>query len=260
MNPRRVVVITGALGGIGQASINLFLDQGDMVVGIDVKPSNDPLVLSLLSSYPESFRYEAVDCTNEAEVESVLERIEKEFGLIEVLFNIAGGSGRRFGDGPLHSLSMDAYRQTFDLNLTTQIVMNKFMVKRWLDANRPGCIINTASVLGMVGGNEMFSTHAYAASKAAIIGMSRAMAIYYAKQNIRVNVIAPGLIETPMSLRAQSDEDILKYMDYKQPIYAHKHTLGNPLSVAKAATFLAAKESDFITGIILPVDGGWTAQ
>ncbi|MBN2849409.1 MAG: SDR family oxidoreductase [Erysipelotrichaceae bacterium] len=260
MNTQRVVVITGALGGIGQASINLFLAQGDRVVGIDMKPSNDPLVLSLVSSFPESFRYETVDCTNENEVESALERIEKEFGLIEVLFNIAGGSGRRFGDGPLHSLSMDAYRQTFDLNLTTQIVMNKFMVKRWLESNRGGCIINTASVLGMVGGNEMFSTHAYAASKAAIIGMSRAMAIYYAKRHIRVNVIAPGLIETPMSLRAQSDEDILNYMDYKQPIYASKHKLGNPLSVAKAATFLAAKESDFITGIILPVDGGWTAQ
>lgn len=117
-----------------------------------------------------------------------------------------------------------------------------------------------SSVLGMVGGNQMFGTHAYAASKGAIISFSRAMATYYAKSNIRVNVIAPGLIETPMSKRAQEDEAILDYMNEKQPIYAGRHKLGNPMAVAVAAVFLADEASDFTTGVVLPIDGGWTAQ
>ena len=122
-----------------------------------------------------------------------------------------------------------------------------------------GVIINTASVLGMRGGGPMFATHTYAASKAAIIGFSKAMASYYAKYNIRVNTLAPGLIETPMSLRAQADESILNYMDYKQPIYANVHELGKPKSLVKAVDFLISDEADFITGIVLPVDGGWSS-
>ncbi|PKM64416.1 MAG: NAD(P)-dependent oxidoreductase [Firmicutes bacterium HGW-Firmicutes-20] len=254
----RIVVITGALGGIGLASIEVFTKNHDIVIGIDIKAQDDSLVMETKQKY-DSFHYYQTDCTLEEQVKVTIEKIVSDFGKIDVLFNIIGGSGRRFGDGPIHTVSLEAYQKTIELNLTSQFLVSKYAVIQMLKQNS-GNIINTGSVLGMVGGNEMFSTVTYAASKAAIIGLSRSMAMAYAKNNIRVNVISPGLIETNMTQRAQSNEDIFAYIDEKQPIYHGRHKLGNPMSIALAARFLADSDADFVTGINLPVDGGWTAQ
>lgn len=255
---QRIIVITGALGGIGLASVEVFTKQGDIVVGIDIRAMDDPLVIQTKEKL-KSFHYYQADCTLEDQVKTTIEHIAVTFEKIDVLFNIVGGSGRRFGDGPIHTVTLEAYQKTIDLNLTSQFLVSKYVVIEMLKQNS-GSIINTGSVLGMVGGNEMFSTATYAATKAAIIGMSRSMAMAYAKNNIRVNVISPGLIESNMTQRAQSNEAIFAYMDEKQPIYHGRHKLGNPMSIALAARFLADSEADFVTGVNLPVDGGWTAQ
>jgi NAD(P)-dependent dehydrogenase (short-subunit alcohol dehydrogenase family) len=257
MKPR-IVVITGALGGIGLASVEVFSKEKDIVIGIDIRSNDDPLVMQTKEKFT-TFHYYQADCTSETQVKTTMESIAAQFGTIDVLFNIVGGSGRRFGDGPIHTVSLKAYQKTIELNLTSQFLVSKYAVIQMLKQNH-GNIINTGSVLGMVGGNEMFSTVTYAASKAAIIGMSRSMAMAYAKNNIRVNVISPGLIESNMTQRAQSNEAIFDYIDEKQPIYHGRHKLGNPMSIALAARFLADSDADFVTGINLPVDGGWTAQ
>lgn len=255
----RIIVITGALGGIGLASVQVFTRQQDIVVGIDIKDKDDSLAQQTKNKYGNLFSYFQADCTDEDQVKSTIESIAAAFGRIDVLFNIIGGSGRRFGDGPIHTVSLEAYHKTIELNLTSQFLISKYVVIQMLKQNY-GSIINTGSVLGMVGGNEMFSTVTYAASKAAIIGMSRSMAMAYAKNNIRVNVISPGLIESNMTQRAQNSDEIISYMDEKQPIYHGRHKLGNPMSIALAARFLADSEADFVTGINMPIDGGWTAQ
>jgi NAD(P)-dependent dehydrogenase (short-subunit alcohol dehydrogenase family) len=257
MKPR-IVVITGALGGIGLASVEVFSKEKDIIIGIDIRSNDDPLVMQTKEKF-KTFHYFQADCTSETQVKTTMESIAAQFGTIDVLFNIIGGSGRRFGDGPIHTVSLEAYQKTIELNLTSQFLVSKYAVIQMLKQNH-GNIINTGSVLGMVGGNEMFSTVTYAASKAAIIGMSRSMAMAYAKNNIRVNVISPGLIESNMTQRAQSNEAIFDYIDEKQPIYHGRHKLGNPMSIALAARFLADSDADFVTGINLPVDGGWTAQ
>lgn len=254
----RVVVISGALGGIGLASVEVFSKQGDTIIGIDIRDMDDPLVMQTKEKF-KTFHYYPADCTKEDQVKTTIEDIAATYGKIDVLFNIIGGSGRRFGDGPIHTVTLEAYQKTIELNLTSQFLISKYVVIEMLKQNS-GSIINTGSVLGMVGGNEMFSTVTYAATKAAIIGMSRSMAMAYAKNNIRVNVISPGLIESNMTQRAQSNEDIFAYIDEKQPIYHGRHKLGNPMSIALAARFLADSEADFVTGVNLPVDGGWTAQ
>lgn len=258
MKKPRIIVITGALGGIGLASADVFSRDQDIVVGIDIKEETDDLVKQTKSKIKD-FHYYQADCTQEVQVKETIETVTRTFGRIDVLFNIVGGSGRKFGDGPIHTVSLDAYQKTIDLNLTSQFLVSKYVVTEMLRQNG-GCIINTGSVLGMVGGNDMFATSVYAATKAAIIGMSRSMAMTYAKNNIRVNVISPGLIETNMTQRAQGNEAIFAYIDEKQPIYHGRHKLGNPMSIALAARFLADSEADFVTGVNLPVDGGWTAQ
>ena len=109
----------------------------------------------------------------------------------------------------------------------------------------------------MVGGEEHFATHAYAASKGGIISFTRAVESYYAEQGIRANVIAPGLNRTDMSMRAQQDDEIIATLPHLQPLTSD---FGAAEDVASAALYLASDESRFVTGIVLPVDGGWTAR
>jgi NAD(P)-dependent dehydrogenase (short-subunit alcohol dehydrogenase family) len=118
-----------------------------------------------------------------------------------------------------------------------------------------GAIVTVSSVLGLVGGDEDFSTHAYAASKAGVIGLTRAMAVTYAKEGIRCNTVCPGLIETPLSARAQGDAGIRARLAALQPLTGD---FGRPEDVAQAVLYLAT--APFVTGAVLPVDGGWTAR
>jgi NAD(P)-dependent dehydrogenase (short-subunit alcohol dehydrogenase family) len=120
-----------------------------------------------------------------------------------------------------------------------------------------GSIVNLASVLGLVGGDPDFSTHAYAASKGGVIALSRAIAVTYARQGIACNVICPGLIATPMSARAQGDADIRARLPELQPLTGD---FGRPEDVAAAAVYLAGPGARFTTGAVLTVDGGWAAR
>ena len=118
-----------------------------------------------------------------------------------------------------------------------------------------GAIVTLGSVLGLVGGDADFDTHAYAASKAGIVGLTRAVAVRYAADGVRANVVAPGLIATEMSRRAQNDPRIRARLPELQPLTGD---LGRPEDVAEAALYLARAE--FVTGTVLVVDGGWTAR
>ena len=242
----KTMIITGAGGTTGKCACEHFHSLGYRVIGIDLKSVED---------VPwDTF---VVDVTDNEQVTAFAGMVREKYASVDVLYNIAGGSGRKYGDGPVHLCTEDGFEKTIRLNLTSQFFMCRAILPIMLE-QKSGCIINTASVLGMFGGGQNFATHAYAAAKAGIIGMSRAMASQYAKDGIRVNVIAPGLMETGMSLRAQNSEEILSYMDYKQPIYAGRHQLGQVKSLVKAAEFLCSEEADFVTGIVLPVDGGWS--
>lgn len=120
-----------------------------------------------------------------------------------------------------------------------------------------GVIVNISSVLGMVGGDEDFATHAYATSKGGIISLTRSIASYYASRGIRANVICPSLIATSMSQRAQESEQIRARLSQLQPLTGD---FGLPADVAQAALYLASDESSFVTGSVLTVDGGWTVR
>ena len=180
-------------------------------------------------------------------------------GQVDALFNVAGISGRKFGDGPLHECTEAGWDTTLDANVKSMFLMCRAaqnrMLKQPVAANGlRGTILNMASVLGFAPQAGHFATHAYAASKGAILGMSKSMAAYYAPHKIRVNVIAPALIRTPMSARAQNDPAILALMKTKQPL---AEDLIDADDVARAAIFLLGDDSRMVTADALTVDAGW---
>jgi len=179
------------------------------------------------------------------------------FGGFDGLFHVAGGSGRKWGDGPLHELTTEGWLQTFDLNLTALMYSNRAAVQHWLRTKTGGAVLNMSSVLGFSPSPQFFNTHAYAAAKAAIIGFSKSVAACYAQDNIRVNVIAPGLMETPMSQRAVQDEQIMAFVRRKQPLDGGR--AGQPEDINGLAVYFMSDQSRFTTGQVIAVDGGWTA-
>lgn len=262
------ILVTGAASGIGRASALRFAAEGAHVALLDRNRQGLDETGALLraqaekmpttvSAAAQTLRYSAfpLELTDESAVKNAVEVVVRQWGALHGLFNVAGGSGRRFGDGPVDAATLDGWHTTLDMNLTSMFLVCKYAVSPLLETR--GAIVNLGSVLGLVGGDEDFATHAYAAAKAGVIGLSRAMASFYALRGLRVNVIASGLIATPMSQRAQSDPHILSRLPQLQPLTG---TMGAPEDIAATAVFLLSDDARFITGAVLPVDGGWTMR
>src|SRR5688572_27151647 len=247
----KVAIITGGGSGIGLATAQLFAEEGARVIVFDINDSHTDLDLSPLIEY--SLR---VDVTFATQVESAIKNAINIYGRLDILVNVAGGSGRRWGDGPTDSCTLEGWDKTLALNLDSVFYCCKYALQAMLTQGY-GVIVNVSSVLGMVGGDDDFATHAYASSKGAIISLTRSIASYYAPRGIRANVICPGLIETPMSKRAQESEQIRTRLSQLQPLTSD---FGSPEDVAHAAMYLASDASSFVTGAVLTVDGGWTVR
>lgn len=250
----KTAIVTGVASGIGRAVALRFLAEGARVAGFDLDGAGLDETHTL-SGATDAFIPITCDLTDPAQVEQAVSDAMDRLHRLDIVFNGAGASGRRWGDGPVDACTIEGWRRTLDVNLTSMFLACRATVPHLLAAGG-GSIINLSSVLGMVGGDADFATHAYAAAKAGIIGLSRAMAVYYAPHNVRVNVIAPGLIATPMSRRAQESERIQQRLAHLQPLTG---AMGAPEDVAAAAAYLASDDAAFVTGVVLPVDGGWTA-
>jgi meso-butanediol dehydrogenase/(S,S)-butanediol dehydrogenase/diacetyl reductase len=214
----KAAVVTGSAGGIGSATVAAFGRAGFTVHGVDRG-----------DTFPDLETLDALVCAH-------------------------GISGRRFGDGPVDSCTEEGWDTVLDANLKSVFLYAKRAIPA-LRANGGGAIVTLSSALGLVGGDGDFATHAYAASKAGVIGLTRAMAVTYAREGIRCNVVAPGLIATPMSERAQSDPAIVARLPELQPLTGD---FGSAADVAQACLYLAT--APFVTGAVLSVDGGWTAR
>jgi NAD(P)-dependent dehydrogenase (short-subunit alcohol dehydrogenase family) len=257
----KVCLITGSTG-IAAATAQLAIREGARVFISSNCPESGSALVDQLGAEGGLSDYLVADLAVAASAENVLERCLSRFSRVDALFNVAGISGRKYGDGPVHECSDAGWDITLATNLKSIFMLSRALISHWLaqpenDAKVRGTILNMASVLAFSPESRHFSTHAYAASKGAIIALSKAMASYYAPLGIRVNVIAPGLVRTRMSLRAQEDDRIMDFMKTKQPIC---EGLIEPESVARAAIFLLSDDSSAITGDVLTVDAGWSVS
>lgn len=231
-------LIVGGTSGIGLAAARRFEAEGARLAVVGREPAGSALV---------------ADATDPAAVEECFSAAIAQLGGLDVLFHVAGSSGRRHGDGALHECTDAGWQATIAANLTSVFLTNRAALRHFL-GHGGGAILNLASVLAFAPAPRYFDTCAYAAAKGGIVAMSRAAAARYAADGVRVNVIAPGLIDTPMAARAVADPAIGHYLRTKQPLAQGP---GRPDDCADAAVFLCSDEARFVTGAVLTVDGGW---
>jgi NAD(P)-dependent dehydrogenase (short-subunit alcohol dehydrogenase family) len=248
---KRLVVIGGTTG-LGFSAARAFVDQGAMVIVVGRNPENVRKARKQLGKNAGGF---AGDATKPKTSLRAIELARDAWGGLDGLYHVAGGSGRAMGDGPLHEITDDGWRGTLDLNLTSMMFSNRAAIRQFLEQGTGGVILNMGSVLGWSPSPRHFATHAYAAAKSAIVGFTKAIAAYYAEKNIRCNVLAPGLVETPMGKRAANDAKIQRFLKSKQPLDGGR--IAQPEDFDGAAVYLMSDASKFVTGQVLAVDGGW---
>jgi NAD(P)-dependent dehydrogenase (short-subunit alcohol dehydrogenase family) len=252
----KVLVVIGGTSGIGLAAVQAFLREGASVVATGSTPEKCEAVAHDLGDQP--VRVLARDAAESGSTEEVIVHAVKEFGPLSGLFHVAGGSGRKHGDGPLHEITDDGWEKTLQWNLSSIFYSNRAAVRQFLEQGSGGSILNTGSTLGFSPSPQYFSTHAYAATKSAIIGFTQSTAAYYARENIRLNVLAPALVDTPMARRAAENPEITEFIRHKQPLDGGR--IGYPDDCAGAAVYFLSDHARFVTGQVLAVDGGWSVS
>jgi NAD(P)-dependent dehydrogenase (short-subunit alcohol dehydrogenase family) len=247
------IVIIGGTTGLGLSAAKAYIGKGARVVAVGRNPESAAAAQKEFGTDGLTF---VGDAAMENTASGAIELCMEKFGSFDGLYHVAGGSGRRMGDGPLHEMTLEGWQETLNLNLSSVMLSNRAAIRAFLAASSGGTILNMGSVLGYSPAAQHFATHAYAAAKAAIIGFSKSTAAYYAKDNIRINVIAPGLVETPMAQRAAADKDIKQYIQSKQPLDGGR--IGRPADLDEAACYFMSDGSSFATGQVLAIDGGWS--
>ena len=238
---------------MGLSAAKAFVANGAHVVVVGRNADSAGAAKKTLGIHAEVIRADAVQA---ATAMQAINTCIKKFGGFDGLYHVAGGSGRKMGDGPLHELTLDGWNKTIELNLTSLMLSNQAAVKKFLQLKREGTILNMGSVLGFSPSPQYFPTHAYAAAKSAIIGFTKSIAACYVKNNIRVNVIAPALVQTPMAQRAANDKKILSFIKTKQQLDGGR--IGQPGDLDGLAIYFMSEQSKFTTGQVVAVDGGWS--
>jgi NAD(P)-dependent dehydrogenase (short-subunit alcohol dehydrogenase family) len=246
------IVIIGGTTGLGLSAARALVREGARVVLVG---RNAQSAYSAASELGEKALTLVADATDESTAPAAIDLAAHNFGRLDALYHVAGGSGRKHGDGPLHEATLEGWQYTMTLNLTSMFLSNRAAARRFIEQGTGGVVLNMGSVLGWSPSPKYFATISYATAKSAIVGMTKSAAAYYAPRNIRFNVIAPALVETPMAKRAAGDEEILAFIKTKQPLDGGR--IGQPEDLDAAVVFLLSEQSKFMTGQVVTIDGGW---
>jgi NAD(P)-dependent dehydrogenase (short-subunit alcohol dehydrogenase family) len=249
----KCIVIIGGTGGIGLSALRAFVSAGACVVAVGLERDE---VTRVSRDFGNAVRFFHADATQPETAPKAVEECVTLFGGFHGLYHVAGGSGRRWGDGPLHEITNEGWRLTLELNLTSVFYSNRAAVRQLLSQNQGGTVLNLTSVLAFSPSGRDFATQTYAAAKSGIIGLTKSSAGLYASKSIRFNAIAPGLVQTAMSQRASKDDRIMAFVKTKQPLDGGR--IGQVNDLDSAAVFFMSDSSRFTTGQVLAVDGGWS--
>ena len=257
----RVCLVTGSTG-IAAASAVRFAAEGAEVFVTSRNDDHCRALVDRIAAAGGRAAYRPAELADEVEVGDAVGACVDAFGRIDGLFSVAGGSGRRFGDGLIHEVTGDAWDATLAMNLRTQALVCSAVVRQMRDqapnnSGTRGSILLMGSVTATDPVPEFFGTHAYAAAKGATAALMTAMAATYLADRIRVNAVAPSLTRTPMAERAAGDEQILAFTRRKQPLAGE---MLDPAEVANAAVYFLSDESRTVTGQLLKIDGGWSVS
>lgn len=256
MNDRlqnKVAIVTGAGNGMGQATAELFARQGAAVAVTDISREQGEGTVERITAAGGTARFWQLDVSNEANVETVFQKVRADFGKLDVLINNAGISGV---DKPTHEVTEAEWDAVFAVDVKGVFFCTKHAIGH-LRENGGGSIVNVSSIYGLVGSHEMAPYHA---AKGAVTIMTKKDAVTYGRDNIRVNSVHPGTILTPFvrELASRGEGGLRGYLDIMEPKHPIGH-VGEPEDVANAILFLASDEARFVHGAALVVDGGYTA-
>ena len=243
----KVAIITGAASGIGKATAKLFAEHGAKIVVADIdQDGGNHTIVDIQDSGGDAI-FVQTDVTIADDTVRMVQETVKRYEKLDILFNNAGIAMRL----PVADLPEADWHRCLDVNLTGVYLCAKAAIPE-MQKNRGGSIINMSSIYGIVGADVRA---AYVASKGGVTNLTRGMALDYAQDNIRVNCISPGFVETPLVAGVVKTPAEYRKLADKHPM----RRLGQPEEIAYGALYLASDESAFVTGIVLPIDGGYTA-
>jgi NAD(P)-dependent dehydrogenase (short-subunit alcohol dehydrogenase family) len=244
----KVAIITGAAGGMGKADALLFVQEGAKVAITDLQEDKIKDVVAEI----EALGGEAIgfkhNVASEEDWVRVVDETVQQFGKIDILVNNAGVSNAT----PFMDLTVEGWEKTMSINVTSIFLGQKYVIPHMIEAGG-GSIVNISSIAGLTGGS---GAGPYTASKGAVRMLTKATAVDYAKHNIRCNSVHPGYIETPMTVDLFKDEQMMQWFQSQTPL----PRLGKAEDIARGVLFLASDESSYITGVELPIDGGYFAK
>jgi NAD(P)-dependent dehydrogenase (short-subunit alcohol dehydrogenase family) len=257
----RHVLVTGSTGMAASAARAIAAEGGAVFVTSRTAAHLEALAGEIRATGGRC-EWRAADLRDEAEVEAAFAAFDAAFGRLDAVYGVAGISGRRSGDGPIHEATVEGWETVMAANATSQFLVARAAIRRMLaqepdETGSRGAVLLMSSTLATHPAPRFFATHGYAASKGAIDGLTRSLAAYYAPHAIRVNAIAPALVATPMSQRAQEDPEILAYLAEKQPL------AGGPIdadAVTAIALALLSADARMVTGQVVTIDGGWSVS